>query len=224
MEQGNRPAGDGGILKTPSVFDDSKRLLQGFSHASSIGFAALDNHLRYRTVNNALAAIHGMPSEALHGSSVRDVMEDVAAEIEPVFKLVMVSGEPVLNFGLAAKLPRRTEAGYWIRNYFPIRDKAGRVEQVGVIVVEVTQQKKLERALRKLSLELLDADNKEKLSLARELHRSLNQYYDAFTVSVGRLISQPPKSLDAVEDTVRSLDGHIAGMRALIPIDRKSVV
>lgn len=39
--------------------------------------------------------------------------------------------------------PKRNEAGYWILNYFPIRDTAGSVKLVGGVVVEITDQKKL---------------------------------------------------------------------------------
>lgn len=190
---------DGATPAQRSALDDPKRLLAGFSHASSISFATPDQRLRYHVVNRALAEIHGISVDAHDQMSVRDLLKEVAAEVEPVFKLVMMSGEPVLNFGLAATLPGRTQPGYWIGNYFPIRDRAGRVTQVGVIVIEVTKQKKLERSLHNLSISLLASHSKGQLGLARELLRSLNRYHTALTIDIGRLITRPPSSVAAVD-------------------------
>jgi hypothetical protein len=45
-------------------------------------------------------------------------------------------------------LPTRTEAGHWIEHYFPIKDGSETVQRIAVVVIEITEQKKLERLLQ----------------------------------------------------------------------------
>ena len=70
---------------------ESTQLLGGFSHASAIGLAMVDTHLRFQAVNNALAAINGVPAAAHLGNTLRDVLGDVAAKVEPIFQRVFVT-------------------------------------------------------------------------------------------------------------------------------------
>jgi hypothetical protein len=56
-----------------STFDNSERLLQAFSQASAIGFAILDDQLRYQGINHCLANINGIPAEAHLGFGVREL-------------------------------------------------------------------------------------------------------------------------------------------------------
>src|SRR5207237_7173762 len=43
-----------------------------------------------------------------------------------------------------------SEVRHWIVNYFPIKNAAGRVKQVGAVVVDISKQRKLEDALSSL--------------------------------------------------------------------------
>jgi DNA-binding CsgD family transcriptional regulator len=53
-------------------------------------------------------------------------------------------------------LPSRRGTGHWSESYFPIKDHGGAVQQVGVIVFELTKRKKLEAALFRLTDKLAD--------------------------------------------------------------------
>jgi DNA-binding CsgD family transcriptional regulator len=55
------------------------------------------------------------------------------------------------DFEVAAKLPSRTAPGRWNESYFPIKDEAGQVQHVGVIVLELTRRKYLEASVLRLS-------------------------------------------------------------------------
>ena len=61
--------------------------------------------------------------------------------VEPILRQVLLTGEPVTNVPLALHLPTRPEVGHWVVHYFPMNDASGRVTRIGVVVVEVTEQK-----------------------------------------------------------------------------------
>lgn len=130
---------------------ESEQLLAAYFQASNVGICILDSNLRYLAINETLAAMHGVPALAHLGKTVHEVLGDFDEVVKEQTDRVFNTGEPVLNRELSSTLPTRSEPGHWIAHYIPIRDTAGVVAQIGVIAVEVTQQKKLEESLRGVS-------------------------------------------------------------------------
>jgi len=223
MRRGNG-AGVGSRFAGFEDIVESERLLAAFSAASVIGLAVCDDQLRFQGVNDALAAMNGITAEAHVGNTVRDILKHAAAQLEPALQRVLVSGEKVC-FELTATLPTRTDVGYWIENYFPIKG-AGRVNQVATITVEVTAQRKLEKSFRRLSGELLWTGNQEYRWLAGALHDSINAYHAVITTSMARLTTslislgeqgwEPEKSAEILAQTVEWLDQRIVNMRTIV--------
>jgi hypothetical protein len=60
------------------ALQESKRLLTAFSSASAVGFAVLDDKLRYQAINNCLASINGLPAKAHLGVSVGEIFGEVS--------------------------------------------------------------------------------------------------------------------------------------------------
>lgn len=127
--------------------------------AANVGFCVLDFDFRFVVVNETLARMNGLPVEAHLGRTVRDVLGDLAEVIEPQFRKVLACGRPVLDLEISFVPPTRTEPGHWVEHYLPIEDPAGKVTQVGIIAMEVTERKKLEESLRSVS-EILRRETK----------------------------------------------------------------
>ena len=198
------------------AIQESASLFAAFSNASAIGLALCDRQLRYQAINNALAAMNGIPAKAHLGNSMRDILGDVAAEVEPPLRRVFVTGQAVLLHDLRATLPTRTKPGYWIRDYFPIKDAGGRVQQVGSLVVEVTAQRKLEDLFREPASKL--PHTTENWWFSRELHDSINQYHAALTTSLERLIQQPEKTSELYAQSIELLDQRIVTLQTLASV------
>jgi formate hydrogenlyase transcriptional activator len=130
---------------------ESEQLLATYFSASRVGLCILDTDFRYLAINHTLAEINGMPAQEHLGKGVREVLGDVAETVEPLLKRVLDSRQPVLNVEISSVLPKRTEPGHWIGHYIPIRDTTGEVKQVGAVVIEVTEQKKLQESLHGVS-------------------------------------------------------------------------
>jgi transcriptional regulator with PAS, ATPase and Fis domain len=112
-----------------------------------VGVAILDDQLRFRTVNPALAQMNGVAQSQHLGKTLDDVLGDFACQVSPLVRQVFVSGNPLLHCDLCGTLPTRREKGYWVGHYVPLKYCAGRVAELGAVVLEVTQQRRVERLL-----------------------------------------------------------------------------
>lgn len=135
--------------------DDSARMeafLEACFHSSTLGFCILDAELRYVTINQTLARMNGMPPEAHVGRTIWEVLGPFADQVEPDLRRVLATRDPVLDVRVSGALPQKEDAGHWIDHYFPIKyGEGGRVERIGVFVVEVTQHKQMEATVNHLS-------------------------------------------------------------------------
>jgi hypothetical protein len=130
----------------------------------------------------------------------------------------------VLNFGQTshfeiqnAVLPTKGESRYWGLNVnFPLRDRAGIVRQIGIMVVEVTAQRKLEEFLHKLADEVRDTQAREAFWLPGELQDSIALYHTALAVSLDLLVRQREKSSELLAQSVEVLDQRINAMGILV--------
>ena len=118
-------------------------MLTGFFGTLIIGRAILDRALRFQTIDNSLAGMHGIPVEAHLGRPARHILGDVGALVEPVLYRVLRTGKPRLNVEVTGMLPTRTEVGHWIWNCLPTPTSAGDIEQIGVVVIEITPHRKM---------------------------------------------------------------------------------
>jgi formate hydrogenlyase transcriptional activator len=134
-----------------SALLQSEQLLNTYFGASPVGVCILDTEFRYLAINRMLAEMNGIPAEAHLGKSVREILGDVAEIIEPQLRRVLEIQEPILNLEICSRLHTRTEPGHWVEHYVPIKDSNGSVRQIGVVVLEITEQKKLEASLRGVS-------------------------------------------------------------------------
>jgi DNA-binding CsgD family transcriptional regulator len=120
------------------------------ANSSSIGFALFDRRLRYRFVNDALAAMNRLPGKAHLGSSVRVVLAATAEKVEPVFEKVFSTGKPELHYEFRGGLPSRREEVDWVASYFPVALSPSNVSHVAAVVLEMTIVRRLERHLAEL--------------------------------------------------------------------------
>jgi signal transduction histidine kinase len=202
----------------PHAFSEPEQLLAAYFSSATVGLAICDRKLRFQAINLALAGMNGLPAKAHLGKTVRAVLGNAAKEVEPAMRQVLATGQPVLNLELAFLLPTRTEVGHWIENYFPVKDSAGRVRQVGIVVIEVTKQKQLEQSLHHLTGKLLRIKDEEQQRIARELHDSLNQYHAAIKMNL-RLLNRcdcpPRKATLLLIQSLELVDACIAETRTI---------
>ncbi len=159
-----------------------KELLDAFFNSAHVGMCAVDNQGRYFLVNEALAAINGVPIKDHIGKSFWETVPNLAPEIEAIFQQVLTTGQSVSLLELSGETPRypgvtRT----WLESYFPIRGETHQPIGIGIVVVEITERKRAEKALRESEAKLQAIlDNAPAVIYLKDLqnrHMLVNDYF-----------------------------------------------
>jgi PAS fold len=199
--------------------DRAERLAIAFSCASEIGFAVLDRELRYQSLNRCLANINGMPEESHLGITVGDVFGGLAERTaEPHYRRVLACGATARFEVANTGLPNRPQdGGYWGLNFnFPIRDRAERITHIGIVVVEVTQQRKLQKLVSELAGELRGSKSEHGFWYGRKIHDCIDQYDAALEASFDVLVRNPATSLEQLVCSINALDQRLCIMRQMV--------
>lgn len=113
------------------------------------GLAVFDRDLRFLRCNDFLAGINGLPVDAHPGRTIRELLPDLAPEVEPRFRAVLETGEPQQSLkvtGITPQAPGRRRT--FIESALPLKDADGVVRFLLVGVQEVTALEAAEAALR----------------------------------------------------------------------------
>jgi len=160
----------------PESLIESEQLLAAYFGASRVGVCILDTDFRFLAINRTLAEMNGILAEAHLGKSVREVLGDFAELVEPQFNRVLATQQPVLNLEISFMLPNRTEPAHRIEQYIPIKGTTGKVTQIGIVAVEITERKRLEESLRGVSESL--REEKKRQQVMMEVSRVLATKFD----------------------------------------------
>ncbi|HYH01189.1 MAG TPA: PAS domain S-box protein [Terriglobales bacterium] len=113
-----------------------------------VGFAFFDREHRYLRVNEALAAINGLPPEAHLGKPISEVLPVNAQFVDPILDDVFRTGRTIER-EITGETPK--EPGVprtWITGFYPVYTSGAEPVAVGAYVVEITDRKRAEERLR----------------------------------------------------------------------------
>ena len=114
-----------------------------------VGLCYFDTDLRFLYVNEWLARINGLPVEVHLGKTIDEILEDVAAGVVPQLRLVLQTGEPIIEGTVEAETPAHPgESRHYMHNYYPDKTKDGTVVGVSCVVYDITERNKLETSSR----------------------------------------------------------------------------
>jgi PAS domain S-box-containing protein len=122
--------------------------LQAIYDGAPVGLCFLDCKMRYVSINRQLAAMNGVPVAAYLGRTVQEMIPNVFPVIEPYLRRAL-NGEAIQNmeFIRPANGPEMADATNVV-SYQPALDEAGEVIGVSVMVMDITDRKQIEDALR----------------------------------------------------------------------------
>lgn len=122
--------------------------IQAIYDGAPVGLCFLDRRMRYVSINRRLANMNGAPVVAHLGKTVAEVLPRLFPTVEPYIRRAL-SGEPVI--GVEVRKPPAedgSEPTTLLLSYQPARDEAGEILGVSVAVMDVTEHKRTEEALR----------------------------------------------------------------------------
>jgi PAS domain S-box-containing protein len=124
---------------------ESEAQLNAYFTASPTGMGMVDPQLRYLKVNQRLADITGRPIEAHYGKTIREILPKMADTIEPLYQKVFATGMAVLDLEVSGETDASPGELQDLKiSYFPLAEDEGMPKAVGVVVTEITKQKRAE--------------------------------------------------------------------------------
>jgi len=103
----------------------------------------------YSKINSLLAELNGLTVKDHIGRPLAEVIPEAAKNLIPRLKKVWKTNEAAEQYEFATILPKNPYQVKWFRDsFFPINDKAGKIKAIGVIVLDITNQKNSEIELK----------------------------------------------------------------------------
>jgi PAS domain S-box-containing protein len=116
-------------------------LLDVIFERAPIGLALMDRDVRYVRVNQRLAEINDIAPADHVGRTIADLLPELPAQVHADVARVARTGEPLIDVDV------RAERDY-LASYWPVQGPADEVIAVGIVVSDVTDRRRIERALR----------------------------------------------------------------------------
>ncbi len=114
-----------------------------------VGLCWFDTKLRFVYINDWLAAINGLSVKEHLGRTIGEVLPDVGARIESQLLHVIETGQPILQGTVSGATPAHPKVKrHFEHNYRAVKSNDGTVVGVSCAVLEITQRKRAEDALR----------------------------------------------------------------------------
>jgi PAS domain S-box-containing protein len=133
-------------------------LLATLLREAPIGFAFFGPDLRFRRINERLARLDGLDTDAHVGLLPAEVWPaPLAARAESAVRQVLAEGQPLFESNLPVSVPGEPGPGetaaaddrHWAFSWFPSHDPDGNIAGVALIAVDVTDRHSSAEAVRR---------------------------------------------------------------------------
>jgi signal transduction histidine kinase len=195
------------IAEQRAGLNDTLALLDSMLANAPIGFAFFDHRLRMVRVNQFLARMNDLPVNRHLGKTIEEIFAPAAARrLKAAVEQVFNEGYAVRDLELASEEPHAAhaalaEARSWLANIYPVRTDVQTVRWVGVIMVETTERRHAEDALRKS--EKLAATGRLAASIAHEINNPLEAVTNLlYLLRSGDLDQKSMEYADLAQDEV----------------------
>ena len=194
-----------------------RRLVAAGVRTWTLGIAVLDSQTRFESVNEALSQETRASIENHLGKTSSEIVGGLAAQIEPTYENVLRTGRAE-SLVLAGHVRETPEFGYWLDHCFPIFDQSGRVQHLGLFVVNVTAENAAREIVDALAFDpkLLKAGN---AGILGQFDEAVRIFHDSLENSFKELANpstEAARRTDHFRSSIRDLDEQISKMRELI--------
>ena len=160
------------IAEQRAGLNDTLSLLDSMLANAPIGLAFFDPGCRFTRVNQVFADLTGVPLSRHLGRTLPELLPDGAAQqIESAVRRVFAEQEPFNSFELIGQNAKTGRPWTWIVSAYPVRTTPQQIRWAGIIVMDASDRKRSEDALRKA--EKLAVTGRLAASIAHEINNPL---------------------------------------------------
>ncbi len=124
--------------------------LEAIYRTAPVGLGVVDRELRFLRINDRLAELNGLPAEQHIGRTVGEVAPAFEAQARAAQRRILETGEPLLNLEFRGQTPAQPGVErIWNASWLSLRDDAGDIIGINVVVEDVTERKKVEEDIRR---------------------------------------------------------------------------
>jgi PAS domain S-box-containing protein len=167
-----------------------------------VGLCVVDCGLRFVRMNERLSEIDGVSVVRHLGRTVRDVLPDLADELEPLLRSVLDTGQPILQreiYGTKSAQPGVERN--WLTSCCPLKE-GDKVVAANVVVVDMTERRRAQKALQ---------ESEERLRIALEGNSEgvwdweIRKGPAVFSAGYARMLGYEPEEFAKDYDSWRAL-------------------
>ena len=160
------------IAEQRAGLNDTLSLLDSMLANAPIGLAFFDPGCRFTRVNHVFADLTGTPLSRHLGRTLPELLpQDAARQIEDAVRRVFEEKEPFYSFELSGENIKTRRPWTWIVSAYPVRTTPQQIRWAGIIVMDTSDRKRSEEALRKA--EKLAVTGRLAASIAHEINNPL---------------------------------------------------
>ncbi|MEG4505895.1 PAS domain-containing protein [Microcoleus sp. F6_B4] len=143
------------FIKQAQTVQQQLAEIEAIYASAPIGLCFIDTELRFVRLNDRLAEINGVSAAAHIGKTLREILPEMADDLEPLYRQVIETKVPLQQLEV-----RRTNSAQpeqeqdWLLSLYPLRAEDDRVLGVNVTVHEITDRKATQKEIQRLNQEL----------------------------------------------------------------------
>ena len=194
------------IEEQRSGLSDTLSLLDSMLANAPIGLAFFDRRCRFVRVNRIFAETTGIPLSRHLGRTLPELLPGpVALQLADTIERVFEQDKPVRDLEVTGIHETTSRPWTWITSAYPIRTTPNEVRWVGLIVMDASDRKRSEEALRKT--EKLAATGRLAASIAHEINNPLEAITNLlYLLSNYAELAEPARSyVEMAEHEVRRI-------------------
>jgi len=195
-----------------ALLQSSEELLKIFVKNVPTGVVMLDREMRYLQVSDRWCSDYLIDSSQVLGRSYYEIFPEVSERWKEIHRRAL-QGETLRAEEDHWDRPGRA---MWVRwEVRPWKTADGSIGGILILAEDITRRKQMERDLSNMTRKLIDAQEKERARIGRELHDDINQRIALLSVEIGDLQENPvelKKHLDEFQGRMKEISNDVQAL------------